>query len=239
MERLTDVGRWDALLATRPSTPLLSLAMERALAFLAPTRGGSLLDLGCDNGDKTEAFRQLGWRPTGVDINAATIEGAAGRYPECGFRFGHLEALPFADATFDAAFECSALQYVDLPTALREVGRVLRPGGRAAFIVNLHGHPLVRALRLTRKVTRHRYPPFMTPRGYPDPALLTGLLSDANGWESTRCEPFGLATPLSLYGLPIETLRVWDRWALSRSERLERWCWLAVVTARRVGGGSA
>jgi SAM-dependent methyltransferase len=41
--------------------------------------------------------------------------------------------MPYADSTFDAVYGSSVLHHLDLDRALREVFRVLRPGGRAAF----------------------------------------------------------------------------------------------------------
>ena len=228
-----DIEVWDQLLAERPITRLVSPAMEGALAFLAPTRGGDLLDLGCDGGTKSDAFRRLGWRSVGVDINADVVADAAARHPECRFQFGHLESLPFPDASFDATFECSVLQYVNVRNALAEVRRVLRPGGRAAFIVNLRHHPLMKVLRVMRKVIRHRYPPFMTPSHHPDPRELLSLLSPSNGWEGATLRPFALLAPLSLYGLPLAPLHRLDDWSFARSATLRQLGWLGLLTASR------
>src|SRR5439155_20076567 len=50
-------------------------------------------------------------------------------------------ALPFADASFDAAVACLVFEHIeDVDQAMAEVGRVLRPGGRFIFFLN---HPLL------------------------------------------------------------------------------------------------
>jgi SAM-dependent methyltransferase len=59
---------------------------------------------------------------------------AARRVPEADLREGGLDELPFADGAFDAVIAINALQFAFAPAAaLREIHRVLRPGGRLAL----------------------------------------------------------------------------------------------------------
>ena len=53
--------------------------------------------------------------------------------PRASFVSANVEALPFADRTFDAVFGSSILHHLRLDAALSEAYRVLKPGGRAAF----------------------------------------------------------------------------------------------------------
>ena len=46
---------------------------------------------------------------------------------------GNAHVLPFADASFDVVYGCSILHHLEVGVALREVRRVLRPGGRLVF----------------------------------------------------------------------------------------------------------
>ena len=61
------------------------------------------------------------------------VELARGRVAAAAERIvtGRAEELPFADAVFDAVVAVGVLQYTELPRALAELARVLRPGGRA------------------------------------------------------------------------------------------------------------
>jgi SAM-dependent methyltransferase len=112
---------------------------ERNAAFLLPhlTPGMRLLDAGCGPGSIT-----IGLAPRvgpdgeaiGIDINEERLEFARGLAKERGvtnvrFETADVYALPFEDASFDAAFMHAVLQHLPDPVAaLREVRRVLRPG---------------------------------------------------------------------------------------------------------------
>lgn len=104
-------------------------------AELRPTPGaqpGRALDAGCGTGFQAERLEALGWRVHGVDIAEALLARARARLDACGLALASVESLPYRDAVFDAAVCCgSTLSFVDEPLgALRELGRVLRPGGR-------------------------------------------------------------------------------------------------------------
>jgi SAM-dependent methyltransferase len=73
---------------------------------------------------------------TGLDINEGMLTVARRKEPRVEWREGAAEALPFADATFDAVVSQFGLMFFeDRPAALREMMRVLRPGGRLAVAV--------------------------------------------------------------------------------------------------------
>lgn len=72
----------------------------------------------------------------GLDLNEGMLAVAARRAPEIEWRNGRAEALPFDDATFDAVVSQFGLMFFeDRKAALREMVRVLRPGGRLAVAV--------------------------------------------------------------------------------------------------------
>jgi SAM-dependent methyltransferase len=103
-----------------------------ALEF-APT-AADLLDVGCSTGYVLEAGRRLGLRAVGAD----TSEFAVRTCRERGYaaEVGQLTALPFADASFDVVTAKHTLEHSAQPLqALRELRRVLRPGGVVFLIV--------------------------------------------------------------------------------------------------------
>jgi ubiquinone/menaquinone biosynthesis C-methylase UbiE len=101
---------------------------------------GRLLDVGCGTGalEKRLAHERPGWRLTGVDLSGEMLSRARRKlrdHPNARFRQASAEALPFPDDHFDRVVSASALHYFEDPaTALREMHRVVRPGGRVLVL---------------------------------------------------------------------------------------------------------
>jgi SAM-dependent methyltransferase len=106
--------------------------LRASLELPTPTARASALDAGCGTGFQSEILATLGYRTHGIDLAAALLAVARARLPQTRFVRGRLEALPYSDNAFDAVVCCgSTLSFVTDPAAaLRELGRVLRPGGR-------------------------------------------------------------------------------------------------------------
>lgn len=93
-----------------------------------------VLDIACGTGLLASALGQNGRGVTGVDVTAAMLGRARELAPEGAFLDGRAEALPVDDAAFGSAYICAALVYfTDIPGAVREAFRVLRPGGFLAY----------------------------------------------------------------------------------------------------------
>ncbi len=95
----------------------------------------SLFDLGCNVGELLGAAAQLypQLKLTGVDVNGAAIETARRSLPQADLRQCDGPLLPFADASFDCVTCIEVLEHIPQTmrrTALREVWRVLKPGGK-------------------------------------------------------------------------------------------------------------
>jgi ubiquinone/menaquinone biosynthesis C-methylase UbiE len=143
--------------------PFLRDVAERSLARMALQPGESVLDVGCGTGvflpGLAAAVGPAG-RVVGLDHSAAFLEDARTRLAGASLAGrvelveGDVHRLPFADGTFDAAHCERVLMHVEDPAlAIREMLRVVRPGGRALVAeVYAHGaridHPDPEAERL-------------------------------------------------------------------------------------------
>jgi demethylmenaquinone methyltransferase/2-methoxy-6-polyprenyl-1,4-benzoquinol methylase len=119
---------------------------RRAVRELGAGEGARILDLCTGTGDLAFhlAATDPSFRITGIDFCEPMLDGArrrrAAEGPGVEFVTGDILALPFEDAAFDGAtMGFSMRNIVDIPAALREIRRVLRPGAR---FVNLDmSHP--------------------------------------------------------------------------------------------------
>lgn len=119
--------------------------LERQAAFIAPfnlktfdaSPGMKVLDLGTGVGAMAAqlAERYPGIELTGLELRPAQLVHAKARHPVAKYVEGDASRQPFADETFDRVHGSWVLEHVKKPLAvLREVRRVLRPGGYCHFI---------------------------------------------------------------------------------------------------------
>jgi demethylmenaquinone methyltransferase/2-methoxy-6-polyprenyl-1,4-benzoquinol methylase len=120
----------------RVMTMGLDLRWRRLAAEAVVQRGDRVLDAACGTGDLALADLRAGAsRVTGLDFSEAMLARARRKAPALDWVQGDMLALPFADATFDAATVGFGVRNVaDLEAALRELRRVLRQGGRVAIL---------------------------------------------------------------------------------------------------------
>jgi SAM-dependent methyltransferase len=121
-----DPRTW-ADLAEAHNLPLFEAVLDAAGA--GP--GTALLDVACGSGLALSLAAARGATVSGVDISPGLLAIARERVPDADLREEEMEAISFADDTFDAVIAVNAVQFAGDPVvALAELARVCRPDGR-------------------------------------------------------------------------------------------------------------
>ena len=194
---------------------LLTVDLER----LRVAPGQLLLDAGCGEGRHCFGALARGARVVGLDLDRASLRAACGPLRARGRELGRLAgvlqgdafALPFRDASFDRVICAEVMEHVhDYRGAAKELGRVLRPGGRLAVTI-----PTATSERLYLRLGDDY---FESPGGHIRifrPRALSEALAAAGLRTEGASFAHGLHTPYwalrSLVGLPRAEANRWVR----------------------------
>jgi SAM-dependent methyltransferase len=173
-----------AIMARREERHWWYAGMRRvALAVLGSAldgrRGLRILDAGCGTGGTTVELRRFG-EVVGVDLAWEALEPARARGLRALAR-GSIEQLPFGRATFDVATSFEVVYHLGVGSdtcALRELHRVLQPGG--VLLLRVPAHDWLRGEHDRLVHTRHRYSRGEVQRKLVDAGFLVDRLTWAN-----------------------------------------------------------
>jgi len=110
--------------------------------------GHDVLEVGCGIGDLLVDMAQAGYRCQAIDRSPQMVAATRAKLARTGLAEqvdviqGAVQALPFGDATFDSVVSTFPTEYIADPAALREIARVLRPGGRLVVVVGANLLPI-------------------------------------------------------------------------------------------------
>ena len=135
-------------------------AISRMLRLLKPEPDAEILDAGCGTGVHSIRIARAGYRVRGIDISPVALNKArqiaqqANAADRVQFVQGDLTQLPFRDSEFAAIYSWGVVIHIHpMEPALRELVRVLRPGGRIALQVT-NGGALDQAIEsIARRIT--------------------------------------------------------------------------------------
>jgi SAM-dependent methyltransferase len=123
------------------------LRLDALRELVDPHPGDRIVDLGCAAGALTDFFSGFAATVTGVDASADAIAKARSLFPQLQFVEADVRQLPFADHSFDKAVAGDLVEHLDDETfraMLRELRRVLVPGGTLSIYTPNPRHPIER-----------------------------------------------------------------------------------------------
>jgi SAM-dependent methyltransferase len=103
---------------------------------IVPPPGRRTVDVGCGEGRLSRHLKNLGHDVVGVDASPSLVAAAREFDPSMDIRLADAAALPLDDASADLAIAFMSLQDVDaMHAAIREIARILQPGGRLCLAI--------------------------------------------------------------------------------------------------------
>jgi demethylmenaquinone methyltransferase / 2-methoxy-6-polyprenyl-1,4-benzoquinol methylase len=192
---------YDAM--NRLMTAGLDQRWRRATVDAVVRPGDRVLDACCGTGDLAVAAAAAGGKVTGVDFSQPMLDRARRKAPEIEWIEGDALALPFEDGAFDAATVGFGVRNLaDLEGGLRELRRVLHPGGPLAILEITRPQGLLApfyrlwfdgVIPVAGKVlpggSAYTYLPASV-RRFPEPRALAKLMDEA-GFDDIRWRLFG------------------------------------------------
>ncbi|MFB0533936.1 MAG: class I SAM-dependent methyltransferase [Anaerolineae bacterium] len=164
-------------------------------------KGLNILEIGCGTGVFTAKLAVTIANITATDISPELLERARERVPNARFQIADAERMPFAKGVFDGVVGSSILHHLNLEVTLKEMYRVLKPGGRLAFAEPNMLNPQV---MLQKNIPALKKRLGDTPD---ETAFFRGRLAHTlreNGFAKVKVEPFDFlhpATPALLISL--------------------------------------
>ena len=230
-----------ALLEGRARSPSYAGMLYTMFDVIAPAAGQSILDVGCGSGALLRLLaRRLGpSHPlTGIDLNPYLLREAAVLAREDGlgeritFRDDNAERLPFADESMDHAYSVTVLEECDADLALRELWRVVKPGGKVGVIVRAIDILQIWNADLPEAILRKiEVPPqLIGPKGVADKSLYRRMANA--GFKIATCFP----AQAGFVGLTDSIGRYFEERMMSRLDPDEAAIWLRAAEAGRADG---
>lgn len=118
---------------------------------LGDIRGKRILDLGCGAGENSVYFARQGANCVATDISSGMVETALKLAEKYGVKIegkvANAMKIDFPDNSFDIVYAANILHHVDPKLALKEMYRVIKPGGKVCFWDPLKHNPIINVYR--------------------------------------------------------------------------------------------
>ena len=155
--------RWGPLWGARPDDWAISEdqqlpTYEEALRRVGLEAGQRVLDVGCGVGVFLGLAAERAAETFGIDASETLVELARRRVPSADICVGEMEALPYEDGMFDLVTGFNSFFFAtDMVAALREAGRVAKPG--APIVIQVWGAHDRCDLEAMKAIARPYFPP--------------------------------------------------------------------------------
>ena len=208
---------------------------DRVLELL-PAKLGRVLDVGCGPGVMTEVVLERGGTFEGVDLSPEMVNEARekfGHLPNVSFRVGNIEAIGAEDNSYDQLICMAVTEYLQTPDrALREIARVLKPGGIAIVttpkrwtvsrVTVAAASPVRLVAKLLGAATADHLPRLrLQPQELDDAARRAGLIPD--GGSQYHFTPIAYPLTRVLPGLTMRLNMPFERLHASRGGFVSFW----------------
>lgn len=162
----------------RPEYP--QAAIDFLLSALRVGPDSVVLDLGAGTGKFTQFLTQSKATLIAVEPVEGMRKKFQSLYPEIKLLSGSAEIIPMEDSSVDAVIAAQAFHWFNGPLALREIHRVLKPGGRLGLIWNARDESLSWVAELTKIIDPHeggapRYKTMNWKKAFDETKLFSGL----------------------------------------------------------------
>ena len=204
--------------------------------FLGDLRGKQIVEYGCGLGKLTVLLARSGAHVSAFDLSDRSVAYARKRAAIVGvedritFNVTAGESLPYANASFDLAFGKAVLHHLEAAPAAKELARILKPGGRAAFSEPLGTNPVVQLVR------DHVPYPHKHDRGADIPLRRSDIDAWMAPFSSAELEGVQLFSMIERgfgFNRKVPVLREFDRLLLERWPGLWPLCRYAVLTMEK------
>lgn len=201
--------------------------MNGVMEFLGPIQGKQVLEIGCGLGKVSVLLAKSGANVTAFDLSAGSVDVASqlARYHKVDKQV-HLavaagEILPFPDEGFDIIFGKGILHHLNAQLGASELYRVLKTGGKAAFVEPMGMNPVLNVVR-DHVPYKHK-----NPRGADIPLSYTDIRNWTAGFKTAEYHELQLFSMLERglgFKHPLPALRRLDKVALKHLPFLRRYC---------------
>jgi len=204
--------------------------------FLGDVRGKKILECGCGDGHIATLFARSGAQVIAFDLSGASLEVAKQRAHLNGvqrdvlLQLAGAETLPYRSESFDIVFGRAILHHLELSLAIPEIRRVLKPGGKAAFLEPLGMNPLLELVR------DHVWYPHKKGHGVDQPLTYEDIRRVGEGYRYATFREFRLLSMVERafgYNVHFSILRRIDEVLLRVCPALKRYCQSVAITLRK------